>query len=363
MKRLVLSLLLAGSVATAAPRVGTHDGYTRVVFDLPGTTTARPTVTASSVSIQLGLSLPTEQGRLSAPGVTAFSVKGSRVTLTLTGSRAGAQVQVLPPSAGQKARLVIDVPTSGAASSAAARSPAVAVRPASTAAPVRPRVVLDPGHGGSDPGMQSRWVQEQEVTLSVALQVRDLLRQRGVDVVMTRESNRSLSADKSRDLDARSRLATNDKASAYVSIHVNASTNPAGQGIETYYFGQPLAGQSRSLAIAENGGGSVGRELTRQAAGSAQNLLGDLLAQAKLAFSRQLAQQVQARLIAATGAVNRGVLTDAFYVIRNPTTPAILVEIGFGSSPVEGPRLAQPAYRDRVAGAIARALLEFLNMN
>ncbi|GMA17049.1 N-acetylmuramoyl-L-alanine amidase [Deinococcus metallilatus] len=367
MKRLLLLLLLAASTATAAPRVGTHDGYTRVVFDLPRPASASTRVTGQSVTVKLGLTLPAEQGRLSAPGVTAYAVAGGTVTVTLARGHAGARVQVIPPKDGQSARLVIDVPTSAAAARVPAtpvRSPAppaAVTRPASTANLARPRVVLDPGHGGVDPGMQSRWVQEHAVTLDVALRVRDVLRQHGVDVVMTRETNTDLSADKATDLDLRSKMATNDKTSAYVSIHVNASTDPAGQGIETYYFGQPLGGGSRSVAVTENGGGSIGQELTRRAADRAQSQLGDLLAQAKLAFSRQLAQKVQAHLVSATGAFNRGVQTDAFYVIRYPTTPAILIEIGFGSSPVEGPKLAQPAYRDRVAQAIARAILEFLN--
>lgn len=365
MKRLFLLLLLLTSTALAAPRVGTHDGYTRVVFDLPRTAAASTRVAGQSVTVRLGLSLPAGQGRLSAPGVTAYAVAGGTVTVTLARGHASAKVNVLPARNGQPARLVIDVPTSAAAARVppvpVRAAPAAVTRPTGTSAPTRPRVVLDPGHGGTDSGMQSRWVQEEEVTLAVALRVRDELRRHGVEVVMTREADRHLSADKATDLDLRSRMATNDRASAYVSIHVNASVNSAAQGIETYYFGQPLGGRSRSVAVLENGGGSVGAELTRRAANSAQSLLGDLLAQAKIAFSRQLAQKVQSRLIAATGAVDRGVQTDAFYVIRNPTTPAILIEIGFGSSPVEGPRLAQPAYRDRVATAIARAILEFLN--
>ncbi|SMB92327.1 N-acetylmuramoyl-L-alanine amidase family protein [Deinococcus hopiensis] len=370
MKRFPLLLLLAASSALsgpalAAPRVGTHDGYTRVVFDLPHATTASARVSAGSVTVKLGLSLPAANGPLGAPGVTAYAVAGSTVTVTLAKGHAQAQAKVLPAAGGQAARLVIDVPTSTAAAKVSATPPARKAPPASTSTakpPSRPRVVLDPGHGGIDPGMQSQWVQEHEVTLSVALRVRDLLREHGVDVVMTREKNADLSDDKTTDLDLRSRMASNANTSAYVSIHVNASASPSSQGIETYYFGKPLAGQKRGVAILENGGGSLGQELTRRAANSAQGLLGDLLAQAKLAFSRQLAQKVQASLISATGAVNRGVQTETFYVIRNPTTAAILIEVGFGSSPVEGPRLALPAYRDRLAGAIARAILNFLNM-
>ncbi|WP_102126609.1 N-acetylmuramoyl-L-alanine amidase family protein [Deinococcus planocerae] len=369
MKRLLLLLLLAASTALAAPRVGTHPGYTRVVFDLPRPASARtPTsstqVTGGRVTVRLSVPLAAARGRLSAPGVTGYTVAGQTVTVTLTPGGRKATATVLPPRSGQPARLVIDVPTGAGA---AARSPAAPVRPAAvtrpagTARPARPVVVLDAGHGGIDQGMRSRWVTEAEVTLDVARRVRDELRRHGVEVVMSRESNRHLSANKSTDLDLRSRLATNAKTTAFVSIHVNASTNPAAHGIETYYFGQPLAGQNRSLAVRENGGGSLGQELTRRAANNAQNLLGDLLAQAKVSFSRSLAQKVQSRLISATGALNRGVQTDAFYVIRNPTTAAVLIEIGFGSSPVEGPRLAQPAYRDRVATAIARAILDFVH--
>ncbi|WP_353885875.1 N-acetylmuramoyl-L-alanine amidase [uncultured Deinococcus sp.] len=369
-----LCLSLAGPAAQAAPRVGTHSGYTRLVFDLPaGASAAKPRTALSGTRFQvtLGQSLKTESGGLSAPGVRAYAVKGAAVTVTLAPGHAKATATVLPRSGAQPARLVVDVPTSAGAAKVPARPatqstqaarPAATVRPASTRAVTRPRVVIDAGHGGIDPGMTSRWVTEKDVTLAVARRVRDVLRARGVDVVMVRDSDRHLSADKATDLDARSRLATTGEVSAYISIHVNAG-GPSAQGIETYYFGQPLGGQSRSLAVAENGGGSVGQELTRQAAGKAQNVLGDIVAQAKLSFSRQLAQQVQHSLIQSTGAMNRGVHTDAFYVIRNPNTAAILTEIGFGSSPKEGPLLATGAYRDRVGSAIAQAILSFLHMD
>ncbi|WP_369409146.1 N-acetylmuramoyl-L-alanine amidase family protein [Deinococcus arboris] len=365
----LLALLLVCSSALAAPRVGQHDGYTRLVFDLPRTAASQVKVAAQSVTVKLDVTLKAEQGPLSAPGVTAYAVAGGTVTVTLAKGHAQAKVSVLPPAGGQAARLVIDVPTSVAAaqvpatpaSAQSAVAPAAVTRPVSTATPtLRPRVVLDAGHGGNDPGAVSRWVTEEAVTLDVALRTRAELLKHGVDVVMSRTADQHLSANKRADLEARSRLANTGQVSAFVSIHIN-SAGPSAQGIETYYFGQSLAGSNRSLAVQENGGGSVGEELTRQASNLAQNLLGDILAQAKVAFSRQLAQRVQSRLIAATGAVNRGVKTDTFYVIRNPTTPAILVELGFASSPSEGPRLAQPAYRERIAQALARAILDFLN--
>ncbi|MFT2720163.1 N-acetylmuramoyl-L-alanine amidase family protein [Deinococcus sp. A31D244] len=377
-RSLLTAAALAGALlftsGQAAPRVGSHDGYTRLVFDLPasgGAPSVSAKVASQSITVKLGVSLPSEQGPLNAAGVTAYAVSGRTVTVTLAAGHSSARSSVLPAGGGQPARLVIDVPTSAAASAipaaataarppaAAAARPVAVTRPASTAA-TRPRVVLDAGHGGIDPGMVSRWVTEEDVTLDVALRTRAELQRHGVDVTMTRTTDRHLSTNKSADLEARSRLANNGQVSAFVSIHVN-SAGASAQGIETYYFGQPLAGSNRNLAVQENGGGSLGEQLTRQAANTAQNLLGDILAQAKISFSRQLAQKVQSRLIAATGAVNRGVQTDAFYVIRNPTTPAILVEVGFGSHPVEGPRLASAAYREQLAQALARAILDFLN--
>lgn len=233
--------------------------------------------------------------------------------------------------------------------------------PPSTAAPKpRVQVVLDPGHGGKDSGMVSRWVREADVNLAVAHAARRVLEARGVDVTMTRTDDRALHADKRTDLNLRSRKANTGTVSAFVSIHANAG-DPKARGIETFYFGQPLAGQNRSLAVFENGGGTTGEALTRQAASRVQSMLGDVLAQTNLSFSRQLAQQVQSQLVQATGAPNRGVRTDVFYVIQNPTTPAVLVEVGFGSNPTEGPQLAQAAYQERLGNAIAQALLRYLH--
>lgn len=373
---LLFALLCAP--ALAAPRVGTHDGYTRVVFALPQVSAIRTLSAPGKVTVTLGTAphpaLKPERGVLSAPGVTGYAVKGRTVTLTLGPGHGAVNTSVLRPSGGQGARLVIDVPARASAREAVKSAvipatptakPAAVIRTAGTAQARsqtrRPRVVIDAGHGGVDPGMVSQWVTEKQVTLDVALRVRDLLRARGVDVVMVRESDRDLSRDKATDLDLRSNLAKTGEIAAYISIHVN-SGGPAAQGIETYYFGQPIGGANRSLAVQENGGGDVGRTLTRQASNTAQSMLGDILAQAKLSFSQQLAARVQANLVASTGAVNRGVHTDAFYVIRSPNTAAILTEIGFGSSSREGPLLATSAYRSKVAGGIAQAILEFLHV-
>ncbi|WP_225430045.1 N-acetylmuramoyl-L-alanine amidase [Deinococcus detaillensis] len=357
MTRFVLSLFLAmcGCFSAAAPRIGSHDGYTRLVFELPAKTSL-PTsgqLSGQTYTVQLSRALPSESGVVSAPGLSRWTIQGQRITLNLRGGGVP-KLSALPAASGQAARLVIDVPIS-----AKTFADKKVTRPTSLNSPVT--VVIDPGHGGVFPGMSSQWVVEKNITMDVALRVRSKLEARGVKVILTRSGDTQISTNLATDLDARSRLANNGKVGAFISIHVNAGGSGA-QGIETYYFGAPMAGSSRSLAVEENGGGSLGLELTKRASTTAQNLLGDLVAQAKLTFSRDLAAKVQQNLVQATGAVNRGVRSDTFVVILHPTTPAILTEIGFGSSPTEGPKLASAAYRDQIAGAIAGAIASYLHV-
>ena len=393
MKRLLPLLLCSGllisglaptnlpllGAAVAAPRIGSHDGYTRLVFDLPGPAKLGTALSTGSggnrvLNVTLNVPLRAEQGTISEPGVASYVIEGQRVSVQLAAGISTASALLLPAGSGQPNRLVIDVPlgTGGGAPAkpaspgvktsvpaAAVRTPVV--RTTGTSKPPRLSVVLDAGHGGVDPGMVSRWVVEKEVTLDVALRVRGYLTARGVNVIMARASDTQLSTDKRTDLEARSRLASADRVNAYISIHVNSGGSGA-SGIETYYFGKTMTGSNRSIAVRENGSGSIGQELTRQASSTAQNLVGDLLAQAKLAFSAQLARSIQSQLIGMTGADNRGVQSDAFYVIRNPTVPAILTEVGFGTNPSEGAKLAQAGYRDRLAGAIATGIMRFLKV-
>lgn len=344
----------------------------RVFVTLPaGTAPFRPQVSVQGREARLELPFEAAplRGSLGA-AVPAYTAQGKRLSLTLGPDVAGVQAQFWPAVGNWPPGLVLDLlpPASAPAAAALAAAPVSlsAAHPAATlptprAGPLRASVVLDPGHGGIDPGMTSRWVREADINLDVALRAARFLEAHGVAVTLTRRSDTHLHPDKGTDLHLRSRMATAGQVSAFVSIHVNAATNPAAHGIETFYFGQPLPGQGRSLAVRENGGGDVGETLTAQASRSAQGVLGDLLSQAKLSFSRRLAELVQAELVTATGAQSRGVKTDAFYVIRSPTTPAILTELGFGSNPIEAQRLASAEYRQRQAEAIARALLRFLN--
>lgn len=348
-----LALILAWNPALAAPRIGKHPTYTRLVFDLPKNTTQTNKRMGNKLVIQLKLKLPNEKRSLTtAPGITGYKVVGTIVSVTLKPKIGKPKIMLLPSTTTTKARLVIDVPL----------SPTKSTFAKTTSHRKQPVVVIDPGHGGIDPGMTSKWLKEKDITLKVGLKLRQRLQKQGVKVIMTRVTDKHISKNKVVDLDARSNMAKTGKVSAFISIHVNASTNTRAHGVETYYFGHPIGGKHRSIAVRENGGGSTGRALTRKSANMSQRMLGDILAQAKLSFSRQLAHKVQSRLVSHTGALNRGVHKDAFYVIRNPRTAAILVEIGFGSNANEAQLLIRDAYQNKVAHSLSQSILDFLNV-
>ena len=207
--------------------------------------------------------------------------------------------------------------------------------PASAAPAARRTVVIDAGHGGHDPGTSSTFAIEEQVVLDIALKLRDLLVNEGIEVILTRDHDTYLT------LKERSTYSTPDR-NLFISIHANAAPSSQATGIETWVFGQPLNPGLINQAIRENGGGAAGEALTQEALASAEGIAGDILKEAQLNYSLTLAQLVQDRMIDATGARDRGVKANVFYVISTARIPAVLVEVGFVSNADEGRRLGHP---------------------
>jgi N-acetylmuramoyl-L-alanine amidase len=99
---------------------------------------------------------------------------------------------------------------------------------------------------------------------------------------------------------------------------------------------------------------------TAEAERIANDIAGDILREGQLNYSLGLANMIQNRLVSTTGARDRGVRQNLFYVIRNSRIPAILVEVGFVSHPEEGRRLVESAYQQKLAQSLADAIMEFL---
>jgi N-acetylmuramoyl-L-alanine amidase len=214
-------------------------------------------------------------------------------------------------------------------------------------------VVIDAGHGAHDPGAVSSYAIEKDVVLAVSLKLQAYLEAQGIKVIMTRSDDTFLK------LSERATFAT-PSINLFVSVHANAATSSA-SGIETWVFGQSLTPENLARAREENGGGEQGRALTREASQVAQSISGDIYRENQLQYSLELANIVQNKMIAATGAKDRGVQQAEFYVIRNARSPAILVETGFVTNPDEGSKLNSSSYQDSIARAIADGIVQFLN--
>jgi len=176
----------------------------------------------------------------------------------------------------------------------------------------RPLVVVDPGHGGPDPGAVGiGGIYEKEIVLDISLKLAAALERQGIQVIMTRQADIDL------DLEPRVQIAQRANATIFVSIHANAISlsRPDVNGLETYYY--------------ESG--------------------------------KALAQAIHQQVLQDTGVPDRRVRQARFYVLRQTSMPSVLVETGFITGQTDVVRLSNPAFRTQMAEAIARGILQYLN--
>ncbi len=175
----------------------------------------------------------------------------------------------------------------------------------------RPLVVLDPGHGGRDPGaIGIGGLREVDVVLPISLEVARILEQQGMSVILTRDRDYFVT------LEGRTQMANQARADAFVSIHANAvdGQRPEVNGVETYYYSS----------------------------------------------GRRLAELIQRSILRSVPSRDRGVRQARFYVLRYAAMPSVLVEVGFVTGATDAHYLRQPAYRSQMAQAIARGILEYM---
>ena len=212
-------------------------------------------------------------------------------------------------------------------------------------------VMIDAGHGGKDPGTSHNGIIEREVTLDIAKQVGALLAARGMKVYYTRTNNSWVS------LEARSQKANEVKADLMISIHVNASLNPAITGLETYYLNFASSSDAVKLAGVENA-------MSDRKLGELEGLLADLMLGARTQESRRLARNVQDTTLARLGkkkysTKDGGIKSAPFHVLLGSGMPGVLVEVGYCTNKQEAKRLASPAYRAALADGIASGILVY----
>lgn len=215
-------------------------------------------------------------------------------------------------------------------------------------------VVLDPGHGGHDPGaIGARGLEEKAIALDVAKRVRRVLRQNANVVVhLTRESDRFLS------LEERTQFANARGADLFVSIHCNAAPNASASGLETFYLDNTTDRAAIRLAAFEN-------RTAPKKMSDLQMILRDLEQSAKVMESHALAHRVQRSMLEALQGFSPaprdlGVKGNLFYVLMGARMPSILVEVSFITNPQEERLLRSEAYREKAARGIAEGILAFL---
>ncbi len=172
------------------------------------------------------------------------------------------------------------------------------------------RIILDPGHGGKDPGAIGNSLQEKDVILEIAKLVEFTLRAKGYDVLMTRTDDTFVT------LEDRVKMANTWEGDLFVSIHANGYYDSSAKGIETFY-----------------------------SAGSSD--------------ARDLADLVQEHVISETNNLSRGVFKADYYVLRHTDMPAILVETGFISNKKDAELLKSEEYREQVAKGIVTGIEKY----
>ena len=217
------------------------------------------------------------------------------------------------------------------------------------------RIVVDPGHGGHDPGaVGPSGIQEKDVVLAIGLRLRDLFKEElGLDVVMTRSSDVFIP------LEERTAIANKVGADLFVSVHANAAPNRTAAGIETYYLNLAKTDKVAQLAAKENG-------TSLEKVSVLQAILFDLMANYKLNDSAHLADEVQKALHKKIRTVhndvkNLGVKQGPFYVLVGASMPSILVETAFLSNATEESRLKDPAYQSSAAEGIYEGVRNYIS--
>ena len=215
------------------------------------------------------------------------------------------------------------------------------------------RIVIDPGHGGHDPGAKARGaMSEAELVLDIALRLEKLLlKQPGVEVVMTRRTNDYVP------LEERTAIANRESADLFLSIHANASEDARARGVETYFLNFASNKQAEAIAARENAGSA-------RTMGNLPDIVRAIALNNKLDESRDFASLVQSAMVERLKRANRasrnlGVKQAPFMVLIGATMPSVLAEISFVTNKQEATWLKTQTYRQQLAEALLNGIMRY----
>lgn len=210
------------------------------------------------------------------------------------------------------------------------------------------RIVIDPGHGGHDPGAEGAGMFESTIVLDVALRLEKLLRAAGSEVVLTRRTDDYVQ------LEERTAIANRAQGDLFLSIHANASRKRTARGVESYFLNFATNPDAEAVAARENA--ATGRTMS-----NLTDIVKAITLNNKLDESKSFAEMVQREMVAHLKGSNRGLLNHGvkqapFVVLIGASMPSVLVEISFITNSQEGRLLKTGAYRQKVAEALFDAV-------
>ncbi len=214
------------------------------------------------------------------------------------------------------------------------------------------RIVIDPGHGGHDPGARGTDITEAQLVLDVALRLEKLLaRVPGLEVILTRRTDEFVP------LPDRTAIANRENADLFLSIHANASERASARGVETYFLNFAENLSAAAVAARENAASG-------QAMGALPDYVKAIALNNKLDESRDFAAMVQTAMVARLRGLNRavrdlGVKQAPFVVLIGAAMPSVLAEVSFLTNPLEERLLNRDAYRQRIAEALFDAVRKY----
>ena len=229
------------------------------------------------------------------------------------------------------------------------------------AASVKKRIVLDPGHGGHDPGaVGPKNLYEKDVVLDIALKLRKILADDpNLEIFLTRETDVFIP------LEQRTTIAISKNADLFLSIHANASPRREAKGIETYFLNWTNDEEAMKVAAREN---AISLKKMKKL-NDGKNLLDDMLSSlrrdSKRDESLKLAHFVQQNMVSSLNRnynhiVDHGVKQALFYVLFGADMPSVLVEVSFISNPIEEKLLSKDGYRSELAKSIASGINKYM---
>jgi N-acetylmuramoyl-L-alanine amidase len=219
------------------------------------------------------------------------------------------------------------------------------------------KIIIDPGHGGKDPGaVGRRKTYEKNIVLKIGLALRDEIRRRtDIDVVMTRETDILIP------LGERGRIANRENGKLFISLHINGSTSKKAHGQSTYFLSPARTERAMRVALKENSVIKYEEKKEGYPDLNDENFI--LLAMAQSQFAKEseaFASIIQNKLHKRTKLRNRGVDQAGFYVLIGASMPAVLVESAFITNPREENLLRTKKFQNQIAIGICDAIVEFV---